>query len=162
MATDAPISPDATDSSSSEEPKLDRAARIVSKYAAASAAAGLIPMPMADIAAISAVQTKMVHALGGLYGERFSSYWVKSLLASLTGSVAADGIGRIGLGSMLKMVPVVGHVASMLALPGVAWVATSTLGQIFIQHFEAGGTLLNLDLKVWRPIYQSKVQAAAN
>jgi uncharacterized protein (DUF697 family) len=91
----------------------------------------------------------------------FSSNWAKSLLASLTGSVAADGIGRIGLGSLLKMVPVVGHAASMLALPGVAWVATSTLGQIFVQHFETGGTLLNLDLKVWRPVYQRSVQTAA-
>ncbi|HJN31325.1 MAG TPA: DUF697 domain-containing protein, partial [Candidatus Latescibacteria bacterium] len=46
----------------------ERAASIVTKYAAAAAAAGLIPMPAADIAAISAVQIKMVHSLSKLYG----------------------------------------------------------------------------------------------
>ena len=163
MAKDAPTAENAATNvaSGSEEPKLDRAAKIVSRYAAATAAAGLIPIPWADMTAISAVQTKMVHALGNLYGVPFSNNWATSLLASLTGSVAADGIGRIGLGSMLKMIPGVGHAASMLALPGVAWVATSALGQIFIQHFETGGTLLDLDLKIWRPVYQKKVQTAA-
>ena len=163
MAKEAPTSQEKMDDSSNvEEPRLDRAAKIVSKYAAASAAAGFIPIPLADIAAISAVQMKMVHALSNLYDVPFTKHWAKSLIASLTGSVASDSIGRIGLGSLLKMIPVVGHVAGMLALPGVACVATSTLGQIFTQHFETGGTLLNVNLKVWRPVYHEKVQATAN
>ena len=163
MSEDAATSKKATDDSSSAEvPRLDRAAVMVSKYAAASAAAGFIPIPLADIAAISAVQMKMVHALSNLYDVPFTKHWAKSLIASLTGSVASDSIGRIGLGSLLKMIPVVGHVAGMLALPGVACVATSTLGQIFTQHFETGGTLLNVNLKVWRPVYHEKVQATAN
>ncbi|HAL46797.1 MAG TPA: GTPase [Dehalococcoidia bacterium] len=162
MAEDAATSKKAKDDSSSAEvPRPDRAAVMVSKYAAASAVAGLIPMPLADIAAISAVQMKMVHGLSKLYDVPFSSQSAKSAVASLTGAVAADSIGRVGLGSMIKMIPVVGHVASMLALPGVACIATSTMGQIFIQHFETGGTLLDLNLKVWRPIYQEKVQSAA-
>ncbi len=163
MAKEAPTTQKAIDdSSSAEEPKLDRAAKVVGKYAAASAAAGLIPIPLADIAAISAVQMKMVHALSRLYGVPFADHWARSLIGSLTGSVAADGIGRVGLGSMLKMIPGVGHVAGMLALPGVASVATSALGKIFTQHFETGGTLLNVNLKVWRPVYHEKVQATAN
>ena len=162
MAKDVATSQEVTDDSSNhEESRLDRAARMVSKYAAASAVAGLIPIPWADITAISAVQMKMVHGLSKLYGVPFSSQWAQSLLASLTGSVAADGIGRIGLGSMLKMIPGVGHAVSMIALPGVACMATSTLGQIFTEHFESGGTLLNLNLKVWRPVYQEKVQTTA-
>jgi uncharacterized protein (DUF697 family) len=163
MAKEAPTSQETMDDSSNvEEPRLDRAAKIVGKYAAASAAAGFIPIPLADIAAISAVQMKMVHGLSKLYDVPFSNDWAKSLVASLTGGVAADSIGRIGLGSLVKMIPGVGHVAGMLALPGVACVATSTLGQIFTQHFETGGTLLDLNLKVWRPVYHEKVQATAN
>jgi uncharacterized protein (DUF697 family) len=163
MAKEAPTSQETMDDSSNvEEPRLDRAAKIVGKYAAASAVAGFIPIPLADIAAISAVQMKMVHGLSKLYDVPFSNDWAKSLVASLTGGVAADSIGRIGLGSLVKMIPGVGHVAGMLALPGVACVATSTLGQIFTQHFETGGTLLDLNLKVWRPVYHEKVQATAN
>jgi len=103
-----------------------------------------------------------VHGLSKLYDVPFSNDWAKSLVASLTGGVAADSIGRIGLGSLVKMIPGVGHVAGMLALSGVAYVATSTLGQIFTQHFETGGTLLDLNLKIWRPVYHEKVQATAN
>jgi len=141
--------------------KRDKAASIVTKYAAATSAAGLIPIPAADIAAITAVQIKMVHSLSNLYDVPFSQQWAKSVLASLTGSVAADGIGRVGLGSLLKLVPVVGHAMSFFALPGVAFTATSALGQIFTRHFEAGGTLLNLNLKIWRPIFTEQVQTAA-
>ena len=150
-----------TGAEASDEARLEEAATIVSRYAAASAAVGFVPMPLVDMAAISALQTKMIHSLSNLYGVPFSSQFAKACLASLTGSVAADGIGRVGLGSLLKMVPVVGHLASALALPGVAWAATSTVGQIFTQHFESGGDLLNLNLKVWRPVYQEGVDTAA-
>jgi len=148
------------DAEISDEARLEEAAAIVSRYAAASAAVGFVPMPLVDITVISALQTKMIHSLSNLYGVSFSSQFAKACLASLTGSVAADGIGRVGLSSLLKMVPVVGHVAGALAMPGVAWAATSTVGQIFTQHFESGGTLLNLNLKVWRPVYQENVEAA--
>jgi len=158
----SPEAPDTADTGSVEESSnLDRAALTVSRYAAASAAAGLLPIPLADVSAIAAVQLKMVHSLSKIYGVPFSRQWTKSLLAALTGSVASDGIGRVGLGSLLKMVPGIGHVAGMLALPAVAWVATSTLGQIFTQHFASGGTLLTLDLKIWRPVYSEKVSTAA-
>lgn len=130
----------------------------MTKYSAGAAAAGLLPFPLLDITAIAGVQLKMVHSLSNLYGVPFRRDWAKSLLGSLTGSVASAGIGRIGLGSALKLMPGVGHVASFLAMPGVAAIATSTLGQIFTQHFESGGTLLDLNLKVWRPIYQEKVR----
>ncbi len=152
---------DANDTGRAVESQLDRAAVIVSKYSTASAAAGLLPVPVADVAAITVVQLKMMHSLSKLYGVPFSKQLSKSLLASLSGGVAADGIGRVGLASALKMVPVVGHMASMMALPGTAFVTTSALGQILTQHYENGGTLLSLDLKVWRPIYREKVSEAA-
>lgn len=144
-----------------DDQKREKAASIVTKYAAVTAAAGLIPIPAADIAAITTVQIKMVHSLSNLYDVPFSQHWAKSVVASLTGSVASDGIGRVGLGSLLKLVPVVGHALSFFALPGVAFTATSALGQIFTRHFEAGGTLLNLNLKIWRPIFTEQVQTAA-
>ena len=144
-----------------EDSKLDRAATIVTRYSAGSAAAGFIPMPAADIAAISAVQMKMLHSLSKLYGVPFTQEWAKSAVASLTGSVAADGIGRMGVASALKLIPGIGHVASMFAVPGTAWAATLALGQIFTRHFEEGGNLLNLNLKVWRPVFYEKVQTAA-
>ncbi len=151
---------DTADAGTTEESKLDRAALIVSKYATASAAAGLLPLPLADVTLIGAVQMKMVHSLSKLYEVPFSSQWTRSLLASLAGGVASDGIGRVGLGSMLKLIPGIGHVASALALPGVAWATTSALGQVFTEHFAGGGTLLTLDLKVWRPVFREKVSVS--
>jgi uncharacterized protein (DUF697 family) len=159
-AVEEPVASEAPAENAVEDGNRERAASIVTKYAAAAAAAGLIPIPAADIAAISAVQVKMLHSLSKLYGVPFSEQWARSSMASLTGSVAADGIGRVGLGSMLKLIPGIGHVASMFALPGVAWGVTSALGQIFTRHFEDGGTLLNLNLKVWRPIFYDKVETA--
>ena len=153
--------PKTEDTGQADEARLASAANTVTRYATASSAAGLIPMPVVDMTAIAALQLKMVHSLSKLYDVPFSQDWAKSVLASLTGSVASEGLGRFGLASALKLVPGVGHAMSLLAMPGVAFVATSAVGQIFTQHFESGGTLLNLNLKVWRPIYEQKVKSEA-
>ena len=56
------------DAEISDEARLEEAAAIVSRYAAASAAVGFVPMPLVDITVISALQTKMIHSLSNLYG----------------------------------------------------------------------------------------------
>ena len=152
----------AEDARNEDEQKLANAASIVTRYATASTAAGLIPMPVIDMTAIAALQLKMLHSLSKLYDIPFSQDWAKSVLGSLTGSVASEGLGRFGLASALKLVPGVGHAMSLFAMPAVAFVATSAVGQIFTQHFASGGTLLNLNLKVWRPIYEKKVRTEAD
>jgi len=131
------------------------ALRIVHNNLAWSAGAGLIPMPMLDVAAITGVQLKMVKELADLYDIPFSANAGKSVIGALVsggGSYLLAGPA----GSLVKSLPVVGQIAGMLALPAIAVAATYALGKVFIQHFESGGTLLDLDPEKVRAYYQEQ------
>ena len=115
------------------------------RYAAGSAAASLIPLPLVDIAAGTAVHLLMVRAIAAEYGVPFSRASAKAAIASAAGGAAARWVGR-GVGrSALKALPGVGSLAAMAAMPASAGSATYLLGRIFIAHFESGGALDDLD-----------------
>ena len=128
-----------------EETQASRASRIIMNYSLGTAGAGLIPLPLADVTVITAVQLKMLHSLSKLYEVPFTRHLGKSLIASLTGGVAAEGIGRGMLSSLVKAVPLVGPVVGWATMPVVACGFTYAIGKVFMQHFESGGTLLDFD-----------------
>lgn len=129
----------------SDEAKALKAQGIVKNYLIGSAAAGFIPLPVADMTAIALIQLKMLHSLADLYDVKFTKDLGKSMIASLTGGVAAAGIGRGTLPSIIKAVPIIGPAVGVAALPAIAGATTYAVGQVFIQHFESGGTFLNFD-----------------
>jgi uncharacterized protein (DUF697 family) len=49
------------------------------------------------------------------------------------------------IASFLKIVPGLGCVAGAVALPVVAGASTYALGRVFVQHYESGGSLIDLD-----------------
>lgn len=135
------------------------AMRIVNSYMGWSAGAGLVPIPVADLAAISGVQLKMIHSLTKLYGVPFSRDAAKSVIAALIG-----GGGSLALvtpvSSLVKIVPVVGSIAGALTQPALAAASTYALGKVFIQHFETGGNLLNFNAADLRQYYSEQFAAA--
>src|SRR5262245_47814779 len=72
---------DPTDTRRDEE-----ASQLVDRYSMWSGAAGLIPVPFVDIAAVGGLQLQMLHRLSQIYGVPFAENRGKSLIASLAGS----------------------------------------------------------------------------
>ena len=130
---------------SSEETKSLSASVIVKNYIMGSVAAGFIPVPIADMTVIAGVQLKMLHALANLYEVKFTKNLGKSVVGSLTGGVAAAGVGKGALLSLVKSFPIVGPALGAATMPAVAGASTYAVGQVFIQHFESGGTFLDFD-----------------
>ena len=62
--------------------------------------------------------------------------------------------------SLLKVVPVLGHAGAFVATPIVAGAATHALGKIFIQHFEAGGTILDFEPEKVRAYFRQELEKA--
>lgn len=131
------------------------ALRIVKKSSGWSAAAGLLPMPLIDLAAIGAVQVSMIKQLADHYGLPFRKDLAKSLVGAAVGSAGAFAVGA-PIGSMMKAVPVVGTFVSTFVTPAAAAAATYALGKVFIQHFEAGGTLLDMNADTVREHYYAE------
>ena len=140
---------------------IEAAEQIVAKYSRYAAVAGLIPVPAVDLVAVGAVQVKMVAALAAHYGTRFNDRVGTSLVAALIGGAGTAQLG-CGVGWWLvKTVPIVGGLAAVAATPGVAFALTYGVGQVFIMHFEAGGTLLDFDPRAMRGHFEREFTGAS-
>jgi len=125
--------------------QLEYAHRVVRKYTLIGAGVGVIPLPLVDLAGVLALQLKMISELSEVYQVKFLEHKVKNIIGSLVGSFGAGLTVVPVLASVVKFIPGVGSAASAVALPVITGAATYALGQVFIMHFEAGGTILDFD-----------------
>jgi uncharacterized protein (DUF697 family) len=119
----------------------------IKTYTLAAAGAGLIPVPGVDLAGIAALQCRLVQLIAREYGVGFKQNAAKTIVASLLGSVGSARLFAVPVYSLVKVIPVIGTALSGAALAGIAAASTYAIGQVFVQHFETGGTLLDFDAK---------------
>ena len=134
-----PAAADMTDST-----RDDLASHLVDRLSLWSGAAGLIPVPFVDMAAVGGVQFYMLRRLSEIYGVPFSENRGKSILTSLVGAVIPASTATT-TASLLKGLPVIGTAIGALTMPVVSAGATWVIGNVFIQHFALGGTLLDFN-----------------
>jgi uncharacterized protein (DUF697 family) len=120
------------------------ASKLVDRFALWSGVAGLIPVPVVDLAAVGGLQLQMLRRLSQVYGVPFSANRGKALIAALVGVIIPASSGA-GVASLLKSVPVIGTAIATLVMPALASGATYAIGKVFIQHFNSGGTLLDFN-----------------
>ncbi len=140
--------------------RAEGAQRLVNRHALYSAAAGLVPVPMFDLAAITGVQIKMLKDLADHYRIPFSADLGKSLVSALIGGYIPTKLTYGVAGSFIKGVPVVGQLLGLFTAPAFASASTYAVGKVFITHFESGGTLLDFDPDKVREHYQAEYQSA--
>jgi uncharacterized protein (DUF697 family) len=156
--------PDSTEqdqASTGPVPQGDRDEQVRSicrKYMMISLATSVVPAPGLDIAALTAIQVKMLHALAKVYEVPFSREVGRSSIASLVGGIGAASLARGTFGSLIKLIPIVGPVAGALAMPGLAAASSYAVAKVFILHFESGGTLLDFDPERMRDHYARQLQ----
>ena len=132
--------------------RMARAHNLVQNYLLASASIALVPVPLLDLAGITALQIKLVHSLAKLYDVPFKEDIAKSLVAALLSGASTILLIK-GLVSLAKAIPVLGTLASgSIAISGAS--VTYAVGEVFIRHFESGGTLLDFDPKQVKDLFQ--------
>lgn len=157
---DAPdVEPTPATSVSPELTRDQKAMALVNSYVPWSAGAGMLPMPGVDMLALTALELRMLAKLSELYGVTFMENGVKNIVASLFATVISTNMGA-SLGSFLKLVPLVGPIASIAAMPGLYSAATYAIGRVFVTHFEAGGTFLDFDPRKMRAHFVSEFEKA--
>ena len=133
----------------------ETALNLVNRFALWSGVAGLIPIPMIDIAVVGGLQIQMVRRLSQVYDVDFSENRTKAIIASLAGSLIPATSG-IGAASLLKAVPVLGTITAGFVMPVLSAGATYAIGKAFIQHFASGGTLLDFNPPDYREFIRSQ------
>ncbi len=114
---------------------------IIRNHVIWSMGAGLIPVLIADIFAVSALQLDMIRQLCKVYDVDFKETQGKAIVTSLTSSTLA----RLGARSVIKLIPGVGSLIGGAAVSVFAGSSTYALGEVFKLHFETGGTILDFD-----------------
>jgi uncharacterized protein (DUF697 family) len=132
----------------------------VNRYALYSAAAGLVPIPLFDVAAIAGVQVKLLSVLAKHYDLPFSADRGKALVSALIGGLLPTTLGYGVVGSMVKRVPVVGTIIGIFTVSVFASASTYAVGKVFIQHFESGGTFLDFNPDEVRAHFSAEFQKA--
>lgn len=127
---------------------------IIRNHVVWSMGSGLIPILIADIFAVSAVQLDMIRQMSKVYDVDFSETQGKAIVTSLTSSTLA----RIGAGSLVKMIPVVGSVIGGITVSVFAGASTYALGQVFKRHYESGGTILDFDPARLKKMYKEQFE----
>ena len=127
---------------------------IVRNHVLFSMGAGAIPVPVADVLAVSASQLDMIRQLCKVYDIDFSETQGKAIVSSLTTSTLA----RMGARSLLKFVPVVGSVVGGVINAVMAGASTYALGQVFKTHFNTGGTILDFDAARLKKLYKEQFE----
>lgn len=125
--------------------RVNEARQIVKSNVVWALGVGVIPVPIFDLVGVTAVQIKMLKQLSNLYDIPFMEHKVKNLVGSLVGGLGSVGIGSAVAFSVFKFLPVIGQAAGAVAVPIAAGSLTYTIGKVFIQHFESGGTFLDFD-----------------
>ena len=105
--------------------------------------AGLIPVPLVDIAAITMIEVNMIGDLARVYDFPVPHKLIRyKILISLLGSIgplyAADH-----LHGALHAVPLIGFAASAVTLSMTGGVAVYVVGRAFQKHYESGGVFLS-------------------
>jgi uncharacterized protein (DUF697 family) len=125
--------------------KEEQAKGVMFKYMWGNAAVGMIPIPILDIFTVGGVQLAMLKRISKIYGIEFSHDFVKPLIGAFAGAVGYDLVGKGLFMGLAKFIPPYGFIVGALSFPVLAAASTYAVAKVFIQHFEAGGTLLDLE-----------------
>lgn len=126
---------------------------IIKNHMIWSMGAGFIPIPIADLFAVSAIQLDMIRQLSKLYEVDFKQTEGKAIITSLTTS----GLARLGARAV-KFIPCVGSVLGGITLAILSGASSYALGEAFKKHFETGGTFLDFDPMRLKKYYDEKFE----
>ena len=126
---------------------------IIQNHMIWSMGAGLIPVPIADFFAVSAIQLDMIRQLAKVYDIDFSEQAGKASITALTSS----GLARLGARAV-KFIPGVGTILGGITMSVLSGASSYALGQVFRKHFESGGTFLDFEPSRVKKFYNEQFE----
>ena len=110
---------------------------------------GLIPIPLVDFAAVTAIQLEMLQQLANLYKVDYTKSMGKTFVSALTGTTFA----RIGA-SMLKAIPGIGSVLGSTSMAIMSGASTYAVGQVAISLFASSAGLSGFNVDTVKQAYE--------
>jgi uncharacterized protein (DUF697 family) len=115
------------------------ARRIVERHKTYAAMGGFIPLPVANIASVAAINLRMVKQLSALYQVPFERDRTRALIVGLVGGAVPTGVGTATSTTLMFIVPG-GLLWGLGAAALTAGALTRAIGMVFVESFESGAT----------------------
>jgi uncharacterized protein (DUF697 family) len=123
------------------ERRRTAARKIVERHKVFAAMGGLFPVPIVNVAGVTAIILRMVKQLSDLYAVPFERDWTRSTIIGLMGGAVPTGLGAAAASTLVFAIPAAGLIG--LAVTSItAATLTRGIGMVFVEHFESGSTLL--------------------
>ncbi len=129
--------------------KAEDVEKLIRRHTGFAMAAGAIPIPLVDIAAVTAIQLDLMKELAHQYNVDYSRERGKVLATALIGTTVGNLLGRAGA-SAIKAIPGIGTILGIGSMAVFAGASTFALGKIFEHHFKEGGTLFDFDVEAMK------------
>jgi uncharacterized protein (DUF697 family) len=111
------------------------AKKIVERHRTYAAVGGLLPLPVVNIATVTAVNVRMVQQLSELYQVPFQRDRARAMIVSLIGGAVPTGFGVATSSTLMFIMP--GGVLVGLGVSAItAGAVTRAIGQVFAESFE--------------------------
>lgn len=133
------------------------AQNIVKTHLIAGMALGLLPIPLFDIASLTGTQLSLLRSLSQHYGVDFDEKKGKVILTSLV-SGSLPVLTVLSLSSLSKAIPGFGTLGGGISMTVLVGAVVYATGQVFIRHFEAGGTFEDFKSKHWQAYFKKQVE----
>ncbi len=152
-----PMLEEAAESAAASMPCACEIDALIRKRVYAAIGIGFVPVPLVDLAGLTAVQLELIHALTKAYGLEFKKERAKSIISSLgSGIVSVAAVPLFA--SLFKSLPVVGMTAGGATISIVGGASTYAIGKVFDRHFRKGGNLLNFDAQGAKTYFKTKLE----
>lgn len=115
---------------------LTESEKIIRSHVLWAMGGGLIPIPLVDFAAVTAIQLDMLQQLANHYGVSYSQNQGKRFVSALTGTTLAS-IGA----SVLKGIPGIGTIFGGVSMSVMSGASTYAVGQVAVSLFSNSDAL---------------------
>ncbi len=126
-----------------------KADEVIKEHILWSVGVGLVPIPLFDVAAVTALQIGMLKQLSKLYEVDHDQESGKIFVSALAGTSAA----KIGA-SLIKAIPGVGSLVGSVSMSALSGASTYALGQVACTQLEMRGSLKGVDLNEAKRAYE--------
>lgn len=136
-----------------KQKRKTKATDIITHNLVLSMGAAIIPVPVADIVALTTLQAKMLKELCDLYEKPFSDDIARNIITA----VAGNSLARIG-SSLIKAIPGFGTVLGGVSAIILSGASTYAIGQVFVKNLEEGKAIEEINLNSAREMYKQEFE----
>lgn len=140
--SETPVTPVPALDDNAARQRRTQALAIVERYANLSVLGGAIPVPLLNVAGVTALILRMVQKLCVHYGVPFEKGRARALIVGLAGGAVPTTASAVTASTLVFFIPGANMVG--LAVSSVtASVCARAIGRRFVEHFETGASLMD-------------------